>query len=117
MCSAMLANRKIAKGTEPNFVNAKMAKHSAARKGTEKSVNRSALPICGAVCARETRASFQAEKLTVSSPATATLQTESHSERNAITSRSAGDFKYATVATVATLKTMAGIREWLWVKT
>src|SRR6266403_1357639 len=91
MCSAMLANRKIAKGTEPNFVNAKMAKHSAARKGTEKSVNRSALPICGAVCARETRASFQAEKLTVSSPATATLQTESHSERNAITSRSAGD--------------------------
>src|SRR6266481_4450715 len=104
MCSAMLIKRNTANGSEVNLLNAKMAKHSAARKGTEKSVNKSALPVSDPEFVREVRTSFQAEKLPASNPATARLQTESHSERNAITSRTAGDFKYATVATVPTLK-------------
>src|SRR5713101_7638031 len=107
MCSAMLIKRNAANGSEVNLLS---AKHSAARKGTEKSVNTSALPISDPEFVWEVRTSFQAEKLPVSNPATARLQTESHSERNAITSRTAGDFKYATVTTVPTLKTMAGIR-------
>src|SRR6266404_8389471 len=110
MCSAMLIKRNTANDGEVKFVSAKMAKHSAARKGTEKSVNTSALLISDPEFVWEVRTSFQAEKLPLSNPATARLQTESHSERNAITSRSAGDFKYTTVATVPTLKTMAGIR-------
>src|SRR5258708_4905815 len=110
MCSAMLIKKNAANGSEVNFVSAKMAKHSAARKGSETSVSTTALPISDPEFVCEVRTSFQAEKLPLSSPATARLQTESHSERNAITSTTAGDFKYATVTTVPTLKTMAGIR-------
>jgi hypothetical protein len=70
----MLIKRNTANDSEVNLLSAKMAKHSAARKGTETSVNTSALPISDPELVWEVKTSFQAEKLPVSNPATARLQ-------------------------------------------
>src|SRR6266481_3587027 len=109
MCSAMLVKRNTANGSDVNFVSAKMAKHSAPRNGKAINEYKSALPTGGTECWCEAKTSFQAVKAPINIPTTARLQIESQNERNTTIKRLASDFKYATVATVTTLKTMPGI--------